>query len=141
MLCLLENASQLRPYSSVPCLISIHLSFVLCLIYFLFHVFRVSYIPSLISFTSPVVRYLICFMSQLRLCLNPKAAQAVSQYSARVSNHVSTSSHVSQSVIRIKDGDKRQLEEQDVYRESKHPVLCRIIRSTTHEISYIQPIH
>ncbi len=43
--------------------------------------------------------------------------------------------------MRNKDWDRRQLEEQDVYRESRHPLFCWIIRSVTHEISYIQPIH
>ncbi len=124
--------------SSVPCLISMHLSFVLC---FLSHVFPVSCIPRLISFASHVVRYLICFMSRLRSCLNPQAAQAVSQHSDRVSNHVSTLSHVSQSVMLNKDWDRRRLEEQNVYRESRHPVFCKVIGSVTHEISYIQPIH
>ncbi len=40
--------------------------------------FLVSCIPRLISFTSHVDRYLICFMSRLRSCLNPQPAQAVS---------------------------------------------------------------
>ena len=62
------------------------------LIYFLSHVFRVSFILCSISFASHFVRCLICFMSRLRSCLNSQAAQAaqaVSQHSDRVSNHVS----------------------------------------------------
>ncbi len=109
--------------SSVPCLI--HFSFVLCLMYFLSLVFRVSFIPCSISFASHLVWYLICFMSRLRSCLNSCL----------------DSSHVLQSVMRNKDWDRRQLEEQDVYRESIHPVFCWVIRSVTYEISYIQPIH
>ena len=70
---------------------------VLCLMYFLSHLFFVS------SFVSNAILYLICFMSLLILSLKPQAAQAVSQYSDRVLNHVLTSSLVSQSVIRNKD--------------------------------------
>ncbi len=57
--------------------------------------FRVSFILCSTSFESHFVRYLICFMSRLRSCLNSQAAQAaqaaqaVSQHSDGVSNHVS----------------------------------------------------
>ncbi len=81
------------------------------------------------------------------------SAQSVSQLSGRsgCSGRVSTfgsylkscldSSHVSQSVVRNKDWDRRQLEEQDVYGEGRHPVFCWVIKSVNYEISYIQPIH
>ncbi len=90
MLCLLGNASQLRPLSFVSCLI--HFSFVPCPMYFLSHVFRVSFISFAIFFVSHFVRCLICFMSRLKSCHNSQvtqAAQAMSQHSDRVSNNVS----------------------------------------------------
>ncbi len=88
MLCLLGNAFQLRPLSSVPCLI--HFSFVLCPMYFLSHVFCISFILHSIPFASHLFWCLFCFMSPLRSCLKFQAAQAaqtLSQHSDRVSNY------------------------------------------------------
>ena len=126
---LLTCISTLFFFLCISCLIysASYVFRVLCislLTYSASHLFRVSCIPRLISFASNVNRQLICFMSRLRWCLNPQAVQAVSQYSNRVSSHVLNSNHASQSVMRNKDWDGRQLEKQDVYRESRHPAFC-----------------
>ncbi len=114
MLCLLGNASQLRPLSSVSCFI--HFSFVPCLMYFPSHVFCVSFISCLMYSAS----HLFCVPSlSISFCSMPYlfhvSAQIVSQLSGRsgCSGRVSTfgsclkscldSSHVSQSVVRNKD--------------------------------------
>ena len=68
------------------------------------HVFPVSCIPCLISFASHVVRYLICFMSQLRSYPNPQAAQAVSQIMSRLQ----ATSHNKVCVTRVEIGDSQR---------------------------------
>ncbi len=71
----------------LACILALILfSCISCLIYSASYVFRISCIPRLISFTSNVDRYIICFMSCLRSCLNLQATQAVSQHSDRVSS-------------------------------------------------------
>ncbi len=87
--------------SSDSCLISMHLSLVLCS---LSHVFPVSFIPRLISFASHAVRYLICFMSRLRSFLNPQLAQTVSQILSRLQ----ATSRNQSCITRIEIGDSRR---------------------------------
>ncbi len=77
--------------------------YILRVMYSASHVIRVSYVPCLITFASHVNRYLICFMSRLRLYLNPQATQAIFQHSDRVSSYFLTSSFVLQSVMCNKD--------------------------------------
>ncbi len=87
MLCLLGNASQLRPLSSVPCLISMHLSFVPCLIYSVSHLFRVSCcsIPYLFHVSAQIASQpsggsgrVSTFGSCLKSCLDFKPLLAIS---------------------------------------------------------------
>ncbi len=116
------SASHLFPVSCIP-----------RLIYSVFHLFHISFysMPYLFHVSAQVVSQLSgrsgrsgrvsSFRSCLKSCLD--------------------SSHVWKSVVRKKDWDKKQLEEQDVYRESRHPVFCWVIRLVTYEINYIQPIY
>ncbi len=74
MLCLLGNVSQLRPLSSVPCLISMHLSFVPCLLYSMSHFFRVSFcsIPYLFHVSAKIMSQIMSRLqatSRNQLCV------------------------------------------------------------------------
>ena len=79
-------------------------------IYFKSHFFRASSLLRLKSF------------------LKFQAAKTISQNPNRVWDHVSISSHVSQSVIRNKDWDMKQLEKQDLYKERRHQAFWQVIR-------------
>ncbi len=125
MLCLLGNASHLRPLSSVSCLI--HFSFVPCLIDFPSHLFRVLFVFCLMYSAShlfpvscfPRLIYSVFHLFCISFCSMPYlfhvSAQIVSQLlgCSSLSGRVSTfgsclkscldSSHVSQSVVSNKD--------------------------------------
>ncbi len=115
--------------------------------YFLSHVFRVSFISCLIYsrshlFFLPSLLRRILFDALSVLCLGSDCVSTLRplRLLRPCLKSCLDSSPLSQSVVRNKDWDRQQLEEQDVYKESRHPVSNWVIRSVTYEISYIQPI-